>query len=909
MKKRRFLSALLALVTAAGTAIGVTGAASAADSSPYKDVKTKRWSYPEIIYATENGYMNGMGGGYFEPEGTMTRAMVVTVLYRMQGEPTVTYQSFFEDVKAKDWYSTAVVWAAKTEIVNGVSDGVFAPMENVTRQQLAAILTRYASLEYIKTDERKNITGYKDYKKVQAYARDAMSWANAMGLITGVTDSTLEPASFATREQFAVILKRFRENDKFSYELAYKSPTYNSEINRDYALVTDADIYVAVDGNDANAGTIDKPIATFERAKEMVRELKKTAKDEIKVAFKAGNYGELDNITFTADDAGSEDVPITYCAYGDGEVIFSNGILISEDEFCDITDSEKQLFPEKARDSIKKVDLSGRVDKLKYSNYVFSETGVCHEARYPNKSGYTDVYITNFTTRVEEEGKEEYEYDKLLLQVVAAKVCDSFSTVDGMKITGMLRTGWLHDTFAVKSYDKETKILTLDYENSGFENGYSLRDFPLAFEGRMDDTIFFHNLAELLDSENEYWFDESTKQLYFYEPSGEYAIGTGGTFMTLQSGADHISFVGLSFKATTENAIVSQASDTTFRLCVFGNLGGKEVIKMNHVKNILITECEFYNFVDSAIDLSNKGLNYKWTLTCANNVITNNYLHDFILPQYFSSAVSLTHEVGTVVSHNVFKNGAHDAMDYGNCVDLVIEYNVFDNLGTMTIDLGAVATWQSVANRGNKVRYNLFCNIESKGGVYGIYFDDNTCGQEVYGNLFYNAGDHAVTLNGGRDNELHDNIIVSEDSDNDFLMSNGGIYTLIEEGTPEKYTEHAFWTFLNSQIVREGEGAYDEWREKWPIMYEYTTDPADIGDVKCIFTIVNYVMRNAMIGSDDDFGGMYEKFAVKEGNRVFEITENPFFADPTHGDYTLVGDTSMFDSDYLFDFAKVGIEK
>ena len=198
MKANKILSFVLALVMTVSTL--VAGASVSAEESLYKDVKTTRWSYEDIKYVTENGLMTGTGEGIFAPAETMTRAMVVTVLYRLQGSPEVKYTAIFSDVKRGTWYTDAVIWAENSEIVNGVGDGKFAPMKAVTREELATIIMRYAPLEFIKTEERADLTVYSDYGKVHDYAKDALSWANAVGLITGVTATTLEPRGDATRE-------------------------------------------------------------------------------------------------------------------------------------------------------------------------------------------------------------------------------------------------------------------------------------------------------------------------------------------------------------------------------------------------------------------------------------------------------------------------------------------------------------------------------------------------------------------------------------------------------------------------------------------------------------------------------------------------------------------------------------
>ena len=890
---KRILSILLAVLMLAGAMMSTT--VTAADESPYKDVKVKRWSYADIMYVTENGLMNGTGEGIFAPAETMTRAMVVTVLYRLQGSPEVDFRATFSDVKADKWYSDAVFWASENDIVNGVGGNKFAPMDTITREQLAAIIMRYAPKEFIITDERADITGYADYKRVHDYAREALSWANAVGLITGKTETTLAPREGATREQFAAILRRFKEYDKYEYKLAYNQPAgYSTYTEKEYPLVTDADIYVAVDGSDSNPGTLEAPIATFAKAKEMVRELKKSAKDEIKVAFKAGDYGVLDNITFDAEDAGTEAVPITYCAYGDGDVIFNNGTIISESEFKALDDSDKALFNEEVRDSIKKVDLNGKVDEISSRNYVFSSTGVCHEARYPNKnSDGTDNFYRDFTTRYEEEGKDEFEYDTIILGVLPAKIVDKFSTVEGMKVTGMLRTGWLIDTFNVKSYNKTNNHLTFDFGDGQCENGYPMDQFCLAFEDRMDDTIFFHNLAELLDNKGEYWFDPKTKQLYIYAPEGDYAIADGGTFMTLNEDADYISFVGLEFNAGSETAVnITRADHVTFDLCTFANIAGNQAINASSVVYFTLKNSEISNFICGGLHVSSSAsMNL---LEPSNNVIENNYFHDFGLPQFFAGANALDiGGVATRVAHNIFQNGAHGAIVFGG-IDNIIEYNIFENMMMTTEDFGAVYTWHSEARRDNQIRYNIFMNMIG-GSKYGIYLDDGTAGQQVYGNIFYNVKGQNIVFNGGRDNVVHDNVFIKAA----WISYGPGLYSLIEEGTPELVTEHDNYKYLMNNLVKEGEDGYDLWKERWPIMYAYNIDPSKVGEVECLFTTVHYLKNNYSFGNHPGgFGEVGDKFGVLENNLSFDLDENPIFTDPTHGDYSIREGVDFLDNQF-----------
>ena len=203
MTKKLISVLLAALMLAASAVIAHAG------GSPFSDVKEKRWSYDSIIYAYENGLMDGVGGEKFDPAGTMTRGMVVTVLWRMEDKPGVTFRDDFSDVKPGKYYSSAVIWAKDNNIVNGVSEGKFDPAGKITREQLAAMLFRYANYKNYVTDERGVLDTFDDAGKIHSYAVEPLSWAVGAGLITGVTAKTVSPRTNATREQFATILQRF----------------------------------------------------------------------------------------------------------------------------------------------------------------------------------------------------------------------------------------------------------------------------------------------------------------------------------------------------------------------------------------------------------------------------------------------------------------------------------------------------------------------------------------------------------------------------------------------------------------------------------------------------------------------------------------------------------------------------
>ncbi len=204
--KKRLLSLALALCLVCSL---LPGTALAAGENPFTDVPASHWAHDDITYVYENDLMNGTDGSLFSPESTTTRAQVVTVLYRLAGQPAADWENPFWDVPASAWFHDAVTWAWENDITGGVSSTHFGAGNAVTREQLAAFLYRYAQDQGYDTSARADLSGYSDAGLVSSYATEALSWANATGLITGTTGTTLSPKGSATRAQVATILSRF----------------------------------------------------------------------------------------------------------------------------------------------------------------------------------------------------------------------------------------------------------------------------------------------------------------------------------------------------------------------------------------------------------------------------------------------------------------------------------------------------------------------------------------------------------------------------------------------------------------------------------------------------------------------------------------------------------------------------
>ena len=188
-----------------------------ASKKDFADVHaTNHWAKENIDYVFANGLMNGTDDIHFSPDMPLTRAMLVTILYRLEGKPRVSGITSYADLEEGQYYLDAVCWAQINSIANGISDTQFAPNNNISREQIAAIMHRYAQYkEYdVSVGENTNILSYDDFADVSEYAISSVQWALGSGLIKGKTTTTLNPKDNATRAETAAILHRFIETNK-----------------------------------------------------------------------------------------------------------------------------------------------------------------------------------------------------------------------------------------------------------------------------------------------------------------------------------------------------------------------------------------------------------------------------------------------------------------------------------------------------------------------------------------------------------------------------------------------------------------------------------------------------------------------------------------------------------------------
>lgn len=174
----------------------------------FTDVKKNDWHYESVKYVYENKLMQGTGKG-FEPESKMSRAMLVTVLYRMANPESTENPHTFSDFGENEWYTDAVIWAASKGIVNGINSTEFAPDSDISREQMAIIIYRFAKIQGYNVENKADLSSFADTNDVSDWALDAIKWANKTELINGTSETTLSPKATATRAQVAKVLMQF----------------------------------------------------------------------------------------------------------------------------------------------------------------------------------------------------------------------------------------------------------------------------------------------------------------------------------------------------------------------------------------------------------------------------------------------------------------------------------------------------------------------------------------------------------------------------------------------------------------------------------------------------------------------------------------------------------------------------
>ena len=527
-------------------------------------------------------------------------------------------------------------------------------------------------------------------------------------------------------------------------------------------------LHISPRGNDAwsgqlvtaNAGGTDGPVATLARARDLIRELKKSPgglADAVTVELQGGVYELSSTLALTAADSGTPDHPITYRAAKGAEVRIVGGKVLSG--FAPVKDAAvlARLDPA-ARGHVLCTDLKaqGITDfppMQSASGWGNSEPGLevfCGDepmtlARWPN-AGYTRIVEAKGATPVDcrgtkgtAEGVFTYEGERASRWVGEPELMTN----------GFWMWDWADQRYRVKSLDLTTKMIVVDDEKHRHEFGF-----------RKGQWFYIYNALSELDAPGEWYLDRQNGLLYFWPPTpgviGKTTVSLRRELVTLRD-VSHVILQGLILEACQGNALTLTGGESCqVAACVVRNLGGAG-ITVNGGKHHAVIGCDLYNLGNGGVNLSGGD---RKTLTPAGHLVENCHVYKFgRWNPIYKPAISL-HGVGNRAAHNLLNDAPHMAIAFsGN--DQVIEFNEIHSVVYESNDAGVIYTGNNWTMRGNQIRFNYIHDIfgyEGR-GCMGVYLDDQFSSATMFGNIFYRVP-AATFIGGGRDNTIENNIFV-----------------------------------------------------------------------------------------------------------------------------------------------------
>ena len=686
--------------------------------------------------------------------------------------------------------------------------------------------------------------------------------------------------------------------------LSFQGYDYEGEDN-----IKLGDYFVSTKGDDSNEGTPEKPFRTIEKAVETVRALDKTKRSEITVHVEEGEY-RVASLKFTKEDSGTEDCPITYRAYGEGETVLNGGVTLSVKDFVSVKNYPElaNRLNSEAREKVVVIDLTkepysltkedwGKIYAIGSYNTASSYDGdwtgplYCELfindkrqtlARYPDEGFlYTEEVVSTGLGRESDgaltavEGWDKIrnpEPDVYRVNPELSERIGGWKTLDDVWMFGYWKYDWADASTPIGRFDKDTGELS--------------PAFVSLYGTKTDAPYYFFNVLEELTSDGEWYLDRENGLLCIYA-SDDFEESQIDLSLSLDplisSEADYVSFDGFVIKGTRGDAVVVNGNGNSVKRCLIKNVAGNAVIMTgydNLVYNNEITRTGKGGIILEGGDTQ--------TLTPGNNKADNNYIHDW-------SEIYLTYQpgvtlrgVGNICSHNEMTRSPHEAVTYsGN--NHIIEYNEIYEVCLLSDDAGAIYAGRSWAWYGNKIRYNCVYNIGSDGHTPdGIYLDDALSGQEVYGNLLINIPKYGILIGGGRDNIIKNNIIVNAGKQSiyydqrarDGALSGGWFNHASLKGGD-------MWDSLYASPWQS-----DIWQAAFP-QYKNCTDDVSKSETRdFIANPANSIVSGNLIfdkrASLGRFEESVEQFSDISGNAVYSVAKaDNIFYDMDNGNYTI----------------------
>jgi len=520
--------------------------------------------------------------------------------------------------------------------------------------------------------------------------------------------------------------------------------------------------FISPAGHDAAAGTLEKPFATLERARDAVRESRRAGRAQAAgttIWLRAGDYPRTVALELTDADSGAVDEPVVWRAFGNDKVRLIGGRTVAGFGPVDDPDVSGRL-PANARASVRQVDLRAlgldAFGELSRRGYALQAPGHCELfydgrpmplARWPNDGDWAHIAgIPAGAGKADGHGG------------IIGSLAEGFTLDDERPFTWKETTDvWAHGYWAWDWANSYERIESLDPTRRLIKTVAPHGHFGF----RAGQRLFFLNVLEELDQPGEWFLDRTRGVLYFWPPDGagpdcSVTLSLLDQPLVSLEGASHVKFEGMIFEGTRVDAVVIEGgAGNRIQGCIIRNAGNRGVT-ITGGTNHGVVDCDIFDTGDGGVSLTGGD---RQTLTPGGHFVENcHFQRQGRWSKCYVPAVYL-HGVGLRAAHNLIHDHPHAAVIFwGN--DHLIEFNESHHIAFETGDVGAIYTGRDYTFRGNKVRHNFIHHTGSHGtGSMGVYMDDFASGTEIYGNVFYRVR-RAVYVGGGRDHQVVNNVFV-----------------------------------------------------------------------------------------------------------------------------------------------------
>jgi hypothetical protein len=654
------------------------------------------------------------------------------------------------------------------------------------------------------------------------------------------------------------------------------------------------EFFVAPAGQDTNPGTLERPFATLERARDAVRQLRQAGgkpSGGATIWIRGGDYLRTAALELSAADSGTAEAPIVWRAWQDESVRLLGGRVLSG--FQPVTDpAVLNRLDEKARSGVRQVDLRamgitefGQMQSRGFSRpttpahcELFCDGKPMTLARWPNEGEWS--LIAGFP---EAQAQDDGHGGKI------GRLEDGFSFA-GDRPLGWKETGdlWVHGYWSWDWANSYEHVASLDRDQRLVKTAppHGLYGF------RKGQRFHFLNVLEELDQPGEWFLDRATGVLYFWPPKGP-----GDDFTAIVSlldqplvkfnGVSHVTFQGLSLEATRADAVVIQGgAGNRIQGCTIRNIGNWAV-RMDGGTGHGVVDCDLFDTGDGGVSLHGGD---RQTLAPGGHFVENcHFARQGRWSKCYVPAVMLS-GVGLRASHNLIHDHPHCAILFGGNEHL-IEFNEIHHIALETGDVGAIYTGRDWTCRGNRIRHNFIHHTGGVGmGSMGVYMDDCVSGTEVFGNVFYKVH-WAMFIGGGRDHRVENNVFV--DCDPALRMDGRGL-----DRSPVWF--NMVYDYMRKQLAAVPQELY---RTRYPAIADldrYYTNTDGVPPEN------NVVARNVCVGKWLEVGWHAKEDMLKlEQNYV---GPDPGFAAPDKLDFRLGADSPAWATGFqAIPFDQIGL--